>query len=253
MKSIFVLMVLISANLGAKERSLISGIDKVMGEGKMDFERLELSYLKDESSDHEIHSKLISSMSQIFIFVQENYNLITLSIETNYKTVYEPSKRRIEYIEFVREELQSFFSRYIGRVNEEEELQKIVKIIGAYEYLFQIHDSVKDLFIVKEGMDKNYTELRSDLILIIRELSSHTLGFFDQLVKLEKGETEEKDVKKEALDLQKDLDEFHKDILKIMSKPDRTDAAVLLQILTYTQRLKDKLVNYNKSLKLLKE
>jgi phosphate:Na+ symporter len=227
-------------------------IDKIMGEGKMDFERIDLMYLK-ESENQAVETALQDSLFKVFEFIQENYNLVTLSIETNYKNVLEVSKRRIEYLDYVKSELLVFFSNYIGKTNSEKDIDNIVKIIASYEYLFQIHDSVKDLSLVKDNMEQNFLDLKSDLILIVRELSSKTLSFFGDMSKFHTYPTKEKDLKKEATELQRDIDEFNKDILKLMSKPNRSDAGILLQIITYNQRLKDKLVNYHKSLSVIKE
>ncbi|MEZ4871701.1 MAG: hypothetical protein R2827_05520 [Bdellovibrionales bacterium] len=52
-------------------------------------------------------------------------------------------------------------------------------------------------------------------------------------------------MKKDAEELQGDLEEFNKVILKLMSQPNRNDAGVILRLVTYSQRLKDKLVNYH--------
>ncbi len=223
-------------------------VDKLLGEGKMDFERIDLSFVKDDFSVESAEQDLLNCLNQMFYFIQENYNLVTLSIETNYKGVLDVSKRRIEYLDFVKAELQMFFSTYIGGTNSEEDIEKVVKIIGSYEYLFQIHDSVKDLAAVKVNMEQSYVDLKSDLILIVRELSSKTLSFFGQISKVQEGVIDEKELKKHVQELQKDLDDFNRDILKLMSKPNRSDAGILLQIITYTQRLKDKLVNYHKGL-----
>ena len=213
-------------------------IDRLLGEGKMDFERIDLSFIRADVGAETAEQGLQESLKSVFTFIQENYNLVTLSIETNYRSVFDASKRRIEYLDFVKNELQRFFSSYIGRTNNERDVERIVKIIGSYEYLFQIHDSVKDISSIKENMEHSYIDLKSDLILIVRELSSKSLSFFSHISKTQEGNLYDKELKKHAQELQKDLDDFNRDILKLMSKPNRNDAGVLLQIITYTQRLR---------------
>jgi phosphate:Na+ symporter len=46
--------------------------------------------------------------------------------------------------------------------------------------------------------------------------------------------------------MQDRLDETSKDLLKLLADPDRRDAGAMTNFITYSQRLKDKLVNYAK-------
>ncbi|MEZ4871700.1 MAG: hypothetical protein R2827_05515 [Bdellovibrionales bacterium] len=39
--------------------------------------------------------------------------------------------------------------------------------MGLYEYIFQIHDSVKDISSIKEQLDEQYIELHSDLLIVV--------------------------------------------------------------------------------------
>ena len=226
-------------------------IDKIMGDGKMDFERLDLSYFSKSQEFEQVREHLITNLADTFSFSQENYNLITLSIETNYKGVYEAAKKRIEYSDYVKNEFLTFFSNFIGTCDNEEEIEDILKIVGIYEYIFQIHDSIKDITTIKESMDKNFIELKSDMLLIVRELFSSTLLFFDKVSKADF--KEDKDYKKDINDFQKDLDRFNRSILKTMSEPERKDAATIFHLITYSQRLKDKLIHFNSLITKLKE
>jgi phosphate:Na+ symporter len=220
-------------------------IDKILGEGQMDFERFDLSSLK-ETSDFETAEKLlIDDLKKAFSFVQENFNLITLSIETNYKGISETAQKRIEYLDYFKTELLGFFSNYVSKVTDELETKRLVRVMSMYEYIFQLHDSVKDIAHVRETMEQNYIELKSDILLIVRELSGNTLSFFDHLAHKESSSLEKQQLLEEANELQRDLDNFNRSILKIMAKPERRDAGVVLQLVTYCQRLKDKLVNYH--------
>lgn len=219
-------------------------IDRVMGEGKMDFERIDLSFLGEDESFEEINLHLTNKLEKVYDFIQESYNLVTLSIETNYKGVYDAAKKRIEYFEYFKSELLSFFSRFIGRCNDEKEVESLVKIMTKYEYLFQIHDSVKDITSIKDNLEENYLELKSDLLLIVREVSSDTLSIFEAISKDDFQSKERKELNKKISDFQRELVKHNNSILRIMSLPDRKDAGSVLHLITYSQRLKDKLVHY---------
>jgi phosphate:Na+ symporter len=219
-------------------------IDKILGEGKMDFDRFDLSYIhqKEDVPDLSIEEKLKETAHLSYGFIQENYNLVTLSIETNYKSVYEAAQKRVEYYDHVKAEIMGFFSAFMGRCHDENEISKFVKVMEVYEYIFQIHDSIKDLIKLKETMDENYIELKSDLLLIIRDLSSTTLTFFEDM----SFKTEVKnDLKKKSHDYQAELNTFNKKILRIMAQKDRSDAGTMLHMITYSQRLKDKIIKLN--------
>lgn len=223
-------------------------IDKIMGEGKMDFQRFDLSFFKQEDDFAQIEEKLQAGLDYAYSFVQENYNLITLSIETNYKGVYDAAKKRIEYFEFFRAELLSHFSSLIGNSTNDIETAVLVKVMERYEYIFQIHDSVKDIAIIKKTIEENYIELKSDILLVVRGISSETLSLFEQVLKKDLEEKEKEDLTRKISQFQLDLVKHNKTILKIMSLPDRKDAGAILYLITYSQRLKDKLVHYKRLL-----
>lgn len=220
-------------------------VDKIMGEGKMDFERIDLTSLTFDEKFEQIKQQLSENLIQAYGFVQETYSLVTLSIETNYKTVYEAAKKRIEYFNFFKSELLGFFSGFIGKCNDDHEIKAVVDLMSKYEYIFQIHDSVKDITSIKETIDENYIELKSDILLIVREISSETLSFFDKMSKVDLQQKDRKELSKMLNDFQNDLQKHNQSILKLMSKPDRSDAGAILHLITYSQRLKDKLVHFH--------
>lgn len=110
-------------------------------------------------------------LSSLLAFLQENYNLVTLSIETKYRGVYEAAAKRIEYINFVKKEFLGYFSRIVQSVEGEDDFRQFIKLTSQYDYLFQIHDSIDDLFTAKKVMNDNYIELKSDILRLVRELS----------------------------------------------------------------------------------
>jgi phosphate:Na+ symporter len=222
-------------------------IHKVLGEGKMEFERIDFSFLSDKEMDYHEKIELIKEKeTQLFDFIQENYSNITLSIESNYKTIYDVSKRRIEYVEFIKKDIMKNLAISINDINDDEGIQKYVDIITRFEYLFQIHDSVESHLEIKESLENAYIEISGDLLMYLRELTSNFLSFFEKAQDnlLHK---KDKDLLKDDLgQLQIHLNNFHKNILKVMIQENRNDAAILFNIVTASQRLKDKIYTYFK-------
>jgi phosphate:Na+ symporter len=221
-------------------------IDRLLGEGQMDFERIDLSTLSVEEDFKVVKKELILKLDTVYDFVQETNNLVTLSIETNYKGVYEAAIKRIEYMDHFKNELLEYFSSFIAKCNDETQVSEFVNIMSRYEYLFQIHDSVRDITGIKVILDEGYIELKSDLLLVIRDISSETLTIFDESAKRDLSEEDMKLLKKKLADFQNDLFKYNKVILKMMAMPERKDAGAIIHLITYSQRLKDKLVNYRK-------
>lgn len=220
-------------------------IDWLLGEGKMDFERLRLPAINDNDTYGDIRGNLQEEMRQLFGFLQENYNLVTLSIETNYRGIHDAAGKRIEYIAFLKREYLAYFSRIVSRVNDETESRDLMRIINRFDYLFQIHDSIVDLFDTRRMMSEQYIEVKSDILLLIREISSETLNLFDAIAN-PPGSDERISIMEDARTLQKHLDEANRRLLTLLSVPDRRDAGALTNFFTYSQRLKDKLINYTR-------
>ena len=220
-------------------------VDKLMGEGKMDFDRLVLpAYSKDGSFD-EIKGRLDNGIDKLFDFLQENYNLVTLSIETNYQGVYDAAEKRIEYVNFVKKEYMSYFSKVVATVLDENESKELMRTIRQFDYLFQVHDSINDLFNSKKVMKENYVELKSDILVMVRDLSGQTLDLFGGIQK-DLSTTEKVDVHARSNELQEQINEANKELFKMLSDPLRHDVGTLTNFITYSQRLKDKLLNFYK-------
>jgi len=220
-------------------------IDKLMGEGKMDFDRMALPiYSKDDSFDV-IKERLDNGIGQLFNFLQENYNLVTLSVETNYQGVYDAAEKRIEYVNFVKKEYMGYFSKAVATVLEENESKELMRRIHQFDYLFQVHDSINDLFNSKKVMRENYIELKSDILVMVRDLSGQTLDLFSGIQK-ELSEVEKIDIHSRSNELQEQIDEAKKQLFKMLADPLRDDVGTLTNFITYSQRLKDKLLNFYK-------
>jgi phosphate:Na+ symporter len=220
-------------------------VERLLGEGKMDFERIEMPSQDYTNDFNELQARLEENLEQLIAFQQENYNLVTLSIETNYRNVYDVSARRLEYMSFLERENVRYFSRAVSNVSDEAESRKLLALITLYDYLFQIHDSIEDLFNTKLVIDKQFIELKSDVLLMVREISSNTLVLFDIIQKALVDRVEPR-THEQAAELQTNIDNANRELLKLMAHPERKDAGALLNFATYSRRLKDKLLRFSK-------
>ena len=217
-------------------------VDLLLGQGKMDFERLAIPVVAREGSYENAKDTLHENIPPLLAFLQENYNLVTLSIESNYRSVFEASSKRIDYLHFIHDEYLGYFSNVVTTVTDERESREMQRIITLYDYLFQIHDSIEDLFTTKTVIDKHYIELGSDLILIVRKLSSGTLELFDE-VHQALLENSSPQIASRVQGLRDAMDDANRDLLKLMAKSEREDAGILSNFITYSRRLTDKLLN----------
>tara|TARA_R110002110_G_scaffold205066_7_gene417271 strand:- start:426715 stop:428340 length:1626 start_codon:yes stop_codon:yes gene_type:complete len=218
-------------------------VDLMIGEGRMDFERLDIPTPDPNASFEEVETSLRKNLAALLGFLQENYNLVTLSIESNYRSIYDASAKRLEYIGFLEREYVAYFSRVVGNVTDETQSRQLLDLITRYDYLFQIHDSIDDIFTTKRTMSKQYIELKSDLLQMVRELSSHTLTLFDDINHALAAGTQP-DIASRAATLQLLLNEVNQELLPLLAHPDRRDAGALSNFVTFSRRLKDKLVNF---------
>ncbi|MFC3095724.1 Na/Pi cotransporter family protein [Alteromonas sediminis] len=220
-------------------------VDLVLGEGKMDFERLSLPSYNESDDYHRVVEKLDNGNKELIEFLQENYNQVTLSLETNYKGIHDSAQKRIEYTNFLEKEYVSYFTTVVSKVNEEEQSKVVIDRINRYDYLFQIHDSIADLFACKRIIDSQFIELRSDIVVLIRELSNDTLSLF-ALIREHHDESKSSDIDKAAKELQRNLNQAQRKLLLLLADTNRKDAGALTNFVTYSQRLKDKLLNFHK-------
>jgi len=220
-------------------------VDFLLGEGKMDFERLELpTYQEDEEFQHVV-DKLESGNQQLLNFLKENYNQVTLSLETNFKGIQDTAQKRLEYASFVEKEYITYFTTIVSKINDEEQSRELMLQINRFDYLFQIHDSIIDLFESKRIMNEQFIELKSDILILIRELSSDTLTLFTHTSEhLDQPKNDE--IEKAAKSLQLHLNQAQRKLLMLLADTNRKDAGALTNFVTYSQRLKDKLLNLHK-------
>ena len=218
-------------------------INILLGEDQLDFERLVIPAYDEQTAFETVKSELRKNLSDLLAFLQKCYNLVTLSIETNYHSIYEASSKRMEYVSFLEKEYVDYFSKAVAAVSLEHESREILRMNTQFDYLFQIYDSIDDIFNTKKAMNKHYIELKSDLLLMVRELSNHTLAMFEDI---HNSMVEERplDSTARAKELQELLDKINRDLLPLLAHPDRRDAGALSNFVTYSRRLKDKLVNF---------
>lgn len=221
-------------------------VESLMGEGKMDFQRLELLSFDQNAEFKTVKRGLERNIEPLLAFLQENYNLVTLSIESNYHSIYEVAEKRIEYIKYLQREYVAYFSRVVVNVTDESESRQLLDLITRYDYLFQIHDSIEDLFNTRRVLSKQFIELQSDVMSMVRELSGQTLSLFDE-IRRDVNREAESDVPKQAADLRTQLAQINRELLPLLAHPDRRDAGALSNFVTYSRRLGDKLVNFANS------
>jgi phosphate:Na+ symporter len=223
-------------------------IDYMFGEGKMDFERIELPKLEADDNFESVKQTLDSSSEQLFRFLQENYNLVTLSVETNYKGVYEAAEKRIKYVDFVKTQYMHYFSSAVTLIYQDKESRALMKLINQFDYLFQIHDSINDLFEAKRVTNEKYIELKSDLLILIRGLSIKTLDVFGEIaseMRNNQTSSEKSHLLAKQKDLQHEINAVNRALLLLISDSSRDDAGALINFVTFSQRLKDKLNNFS--------
>lgn len=218
-------------------------VDVLLGKDEMDFARLAIPTFNEQTAFETVKADLRHNLADLLGFLQESYNLVTLSIESNYRSIFEASAKRMEYINFLEKEYVSYFAKAVASISHERESKELLRLHTQFDYLFQIYDSIEDIFNTKRAMSKHYVELKSDILLMVRKLSSQTLALFDDIHK-SLVEGNQSNVAARANQLQGMLDEINRDLLPLLTNPDRSDAGTLSNFATYSRRLKDKLVSF---------
>lgn len=192
---------------------------------------------------------LNKSFSILLGFLKENYKLTNISLEKNVKGILSELQNRSNYFDYLQSDFVIFFSNIVNNFTKEDDIYSALESLGRYEYLYQIQDSLNDILKIKEHMDLMYIELGSDMLKHLRNLANKTTNIFEILENFKLIEISTEQFINENLNqLQKDLILLHRDVLRAMSDESRKDAGVMLHILTYSQRIKDKLYNLSKKL-----
>lgn len=218
-------------------------VEKLLGSGRMDFQRLAIPIFDQSREFSAVRDELRDGLGRLLDFLRDNYNQVTLSIETNYRGVYDAASRRLDYLEFVKKEYLGYFSRVVPWVKDEEETRELLRLLSRYDYLFQVHDPIEDLFFTKRVLRENYIEPSADILVLIREISGHTLTLFEEVSKRLEGQTGV-GLAESSEELQTLLDRCHREILTMVNDTERRDAGALANFVTYSRRLQDKLINF---------
>ena len=218
-------------------------IDLLLGEEKRDFERLPLPVFEEDIPYERIRADLRANRNDLLEFLRESYGIVSLSIESGYRSISETASKRLEYIGFLEREYMDYFSRAVLSVTHEDESRDLMRLNTQYDYLFQIYDSIDDIFSAKRILDANYVELQGDVLLMIRGISSQTLAQFDEIHRslIEGTRLNAEEWEQETRDF---MDEVNRNLLRLLTHPDRRDAGALSNIVTFSRRLQDKLVNF---------
>ena len=218
-------------------------VDALLGEGTIDFDRLTIPTFDEQIPFEQVKADLRHNLADLLIFLRETYHLVTLSIVSNYRSIFQASAKRLEYVNFLEKEYVGYFSKAVVSIKHESDSRELLRMNAQFDYLFQIYDSIDDIFNTKKVMNRHYIELKDDILVMVRDLSSHTLVLFDDarhsLLDARQAKTTEK-----AEELQGILDEINRSLLPLLTRPDRRDAGALSNFVTYSRRLKDKLVNF---------
>ena len=217
-------------------------VDRIFGEEKVEFERLVIPTFDDQTAFKTVRSDLRRNRDDLLAFLRETYSMVSLSIESGYRSIYETAAKRVEYVAFLEKEYVAYFSKAVTTVVDEKESRSLLELNTQFDYLFQIYDSIDDIFNTKRVLTTNYVELKGDILLMVREVSNETLALFDDISKsLLKGRRV--DVSEHSRELKTLLDSIHRDMLRLLAQPDRPDAGAMSNFVTYSRRLQDKLMN----------
>lgn len=204
----------------------------------------EFPQVSDSSNISEVNKFLDKSFDELFLLLKQSYSLLALSSESNHEKNFATLKRRMNYFDLIQKDFNRFYSKLINLVDKRAESENFIIFISKFEYLYQVHDSLKDIVDVKDQMDEMSIEMQADLLLHYKEITSQTLSIFELLQKSLSGETKDQHLLiNEFSQLQATLNNFSKLIFKIMPDTNRSDTGYSMHFMTYSQRLKDKLSN----------
>lgn len=218
-------------------------VDALLGEDKVDFDRLVIPVFDEHIPFEQVKVDLRHNLMDLLVFLRESYHLVTLSIVSNYRSIFQASAKRLEYVNFLEKEYVGYFSKAVTSIKHESESRELLRLNAQFDYLFQIYDSIDDIFNTKKVMNRHYIELKDDVLVIVRDLSSHTLALFDD-IRHSLSDAQQAKKAEKARELQEVLDETNKALLPLLARPGRRDAGALSNFVTYSRRLKDKLVNF---------
>ena len=217
-------------------------VDRLIPEDREDFQRLAVPLYDDQVVYDAARTDLRERRNDLLAFLRETYSLASLSIESGYRSIADTTSQRLDYIAFLEREYVHYFSVAVTSAQHEDESRDLVMLNTQFDYLFQIYDSIDDIFNVKRSLTSNYIELEGDVLLIVRGISNHTVALFDEIQE-SFVERRQVNVSEKAREARVFLDEVNRDLMRLLAQTDRRDAGTLSNIVTFSRRLQDKLVN----------
>ena len=217
-------------------------VDRLIPEDNLNLQRLTVPEYDNQAAYDVMRVDLREKRNELLAYLRETYSLVSLSIESGYRGIADVASKRLENVALLEKEYVNYFSSAVTSVVREDESRDLLELNTQFDYLFQVYDSIDDIFNVKRALTTNYIELEGDVLLIVRGISNHTLALFDDI----QGSLQERrrpDVAERSRELRRFLDEVNGDLLRLLARTDRRDAGTLSNLVTYSRRLQDKLVN----------
>lgn len=219
-------------------------VDKLIPDDDLNLQRLAVPEYNQQIAYDAMRVELREKRDELLAYLRETYTLVSLSIESGYRSIAEAASKRLEHVAFLEKEYVSYFSAAVASVVREDDSRDLLELNTQFDYLFQVYDSIDDMFNVKRTLASNYIELEGDVLLMVRGISNHTLALFDDIQSALQ-ERRRPDVAERSRELRRFLDDVNGDLLRLLAWTDRRDAGTLSNLVTFSRRLQDKLVNFS--------
>ena len=185
-----------------------------------------------------------ATCTTLLAFLQENYNQVTLSIEVQLpRACTTPAPGASSMLSFLKQEYMVYFSRIVAKITDENESRHYSALITRYDYLFQIHDSIKDLFKAKRAMNQTlyraqvtYPADGAGAVQSVRCCCSTT--------STNRWRGPSPPGWGPSPGVAACAGAANRKLLFLLAQPDRRDAGAMSNFMTYSRRLMDKLVNF---------
>ena len=94
-------------------------VDRIFGKEKVEFERLAIPTFDEETAYKTVRSDLRRNRNDLLAFLRETYSMVTLSIESGYRSIYDTATKRVEHVAFLEKEYVAYFSKAVTTVDDE--------------------------------------------------------------------------------------------------------------------------------------
>ena len=103
-------------------------IDALLGEDKVDFDRLVIPVFDEHIPFEQVKADLRHNLMDLLVFLRESYHLVTLSIVSNYRSIFQASDKRLEYVNFLEKEYVGYFSKAVTSIKHESESRELLRL-----------------------------------------------------------------------------------------------------------------------------